>query len=112
MQFYVGFNNYTKYNDLPLNISDIILEAIISFISDEVQRLLPLKGIIIKVILTIIQGALYFGLGFSAIIAVIFVCLIFKLISVITFFMRLKVGLLAVLYYIPFIITTIILYGV
>ena len=35
-QFCVGFSNYTKCNDLPLNISSIILEAIKSFIGDEV----------------------------------------------------------------------------
>jgi hypothetical protein len=35
-QFYVGFSNYTKYNNLLLNISNIILEAITSFISNEV----------------------------------------------------------------------------
>lgn len=38
-QFCVGFSNHTKYNDLPLNISDIIPETITSFIGDEVQSL-------------------------------------------------------------------------
>ncbi len=38
-QFCVGFSNYTKCNDLLLNISDIILETITSFISDEIQSL-------------------------------------------------------------------------
>jgi hypothetical protein len=38
-QFYVGFNNYIKYNNLLLNISNIILETIISFISDKIQSL-------------------------------------------------------------------------
>jgi len=112
MQFCVGFSNHTKCNDLPLNISDIIPEAITSFIGDEVQRLLPLEGIMAKVIPTIIQGAFFFGLGFSAVMAVIFVCLISKLISVATFFLRLGVGLLAVLCCVPFAITTTILYGV
>ena len=35
-QFCVGFSNYTKCNDLLLNISDIILETITSFIGDEI----------------------------------------------------------------------------
>jgi hypothetical protein len=38
-QFCVGFSNYIKYNDWLLNISDIILEIIISFIGDKVQSL-------------------------------------------------------------------------
>jgi hypothetical protein len=36
-QFCVSFSNNTKYNDLLLNISNIISEAIKSFIGDKVQ---------------------------------------------------------------------------
>jgi hypothetical protein len=36
-QFYVSFSNYTKYNNWPLNISNIIPETITSFIDDKVQ---------------------------------------------------------------------------
>jgi hypothetical protein len=38
-QFYVSFSNYIKYNNWLLNISNIIPETIISFISNKVQSL-------------------------------------------------------------------------
>ena len=65
-----------------------------------------------KVTPTIIQGALVFGLVFLTFMTAIFACLLFKLISVTTFFLRLGVGLLAVLCFVPFVIPTAILYHV
>ncbi|KAF8862719.1 hypothetical protein BDZ45DRAFT_739032 [Acephala macrosclerotiorum] len=111
-QFCVGFSNHTNCNDLPLNVSDIIPEAIISFIGDEAQSLQPLEGIMAKVAPTIIQGSFVFGLGFLAIMATMFVIVIFSLLSVAAFFLRLGICLLAVLCFVPFIIPTAILYHV
>lgn len=95
-QFCVGFSNNTKCNDLPLNISDIIPETITSFISDDVQSLQPLEAIMAKVTPTFFQDTLFFGLGFLVVMAAIFVCLIFKLISIATVFLRLGVVLLVI----------------
>jgi hypothetical protein len=60
----------------------------------------------------IIQGSFVFDLRFLAIMAAIFVCLIFKLISIATLFLRLGAYLLAVLCFAPFIISTAILYHI
>jgi hypothetical protein len=109
-QFCVGFSDHTKCNNLPLNISDIIPEAITSFIGNEIQSLQALEAIMAKVTPTLIQDCLVFGLGFLAVIAATFVCLIFKLISVATLFLRLGVGLLVILCFVPFVIPTAILY--
>jgi hypothetical protein len=65
-----------------------------------------------KVTPTIIQGSFIFGLGFLAVMVAIFACLLFELISVATFFLKLGVGLLAVLCFVPFVIPTAILYHV
>ena len=59
-----------------------------------------------KVTLMFIQDSLFFGLGFLIFMAATFVCLIFKLISVATLFLRLGVGLLAILCFVPFVIPT------
>jgi hypothetical protein len=111
-QFCVGFSNYTKCNDLPLNISDIIPETITSFIGNEIQSLQPLEAIMAKVTPIFIQDSLVFGLGILVVMAAIFLCLIFKLISVATLFLRLGVGLLVILCSVPFVIPTTILYHV
>ena len=111
-QFCVGFSNHTNCADLPLNISDIIPEAVTSFIGDGAQSLQPLEGIMAKVAPSIIQGSFAFGLGFLVIMAALFVITIFRLLSITTFFLRLGVCLVAVLSFIPFVIPTAILYQV
>jgi len=58
-QFCVGFVHNTTCNGLPLNISDIIPEAVTSFIGDEAQSLQPLEGVMAKVTPTVIQGCLF-----------------------------------------------------
>jgi hypothetical protein len=63
-----------------------------------------------KVVPIIIQGFFVFGLGFLAIMTIIFVIILFKLLSIISFFLRLGVYLLAVLCFISFIISPAILY--
>lgn len=105
-KFCVGFSDHTNCADLPLNISDIIPEAAIA------QNLRPLEGIMAKVAPTIIQGSVVFGLGFLAVLAVMFFILVFRLFSIVGFFLRLGVCLLAVLCFIPFVIPTAILYPV
>jgi hypothetical protein len=109
-QFCVGFLHNTTCNDLPLNISDIIPEAVTSFIGDKVQSLQPLEGIMAKVTPTVAQGCFVFGLGFLAVKAVIFLSIISRLISVTNFLLRLGVCLLAVLCFVPFVIPTAILH--
>jgi hypothetical protein len=63
-----------------------------------------------KVALIIIQGSFIFGLGFLAIMTIIFIIILFKLLSIISFFLRLRVYLLVVLCFISFIIPPVILY--
>lgn len=65
-----------------------------------------------KVTPMFIQDSLVFGLGLLVAMAAVFVCLIFKLISVATLFLRLGVGLLVILCFVPFVIPTTILYHV
>jgi hypothetical protein len=91
-----------------LNITDIIPEAVRSFIGDEVvQSLQPLEGIMAKVTPAIIQKPFFFGLGFLAVMAAMFVYLI---ISTASFFLRLGICLLAVLCFVTFVIPTAILH--
>ncbi len=87
-----------------LNISDIIPEAVTSFIGDEAQSLQPLEGIIAKVAPLIIQDSFVLGLGFLVVIAAMFVITIFRLLSITHFFLRLGLCLLAVLCFVPFVI--------
>ena len=51
-QFCLGFDNRTECNNLPLNLSNIVPEAVATFVGDQVQALQPLPGILIKVIVT------------------------------------------------------------
>ena len=50
-KFCLGFNTNTTCYSLPLNISNIVLEAVVKFVSDEVKSLLPLEGILAKITL-------------------------------------------------------------
>ena len=113
-QFLVGFGNHTKCNDLPLNISDIIPEDIANFVSDEIQVLQPLEGILAKVTPANIQDCLILGLELMLVMAVLFVCLIFsRLLAFANFFVRLATCLVfGLLCFISFLIPTIILYYV
>jgi hypothetical protein len=52
-QFCVGFSDYTNCTDLSLDISDIILEAVIA------QYLQPLEGIIVKVAQQLFKAPLF-----------------------------------------------------
>ncbi|KAH8653984.1 hypothetical protein BGZ60DRAFT_419110 [Tricladium varicosporioides] len=63
-----------------------------------------------KVMPTVIQGCFVFGLGFLALTGVMFLSIFFRIISVVNFFLRLGVCLLAVLCLVPFVIPTAILY--
>ncbi|KAF4624708.1 hypothetical protein G7Y89_g13461 [Cudoniella acicularis] len=55
-QFCLGFDTNTTCHSLPLNISNIVPEAVVKFVSGEVKSLLPLEGILAKVTLASIQG--------------------------------------------------------
>jgi hypothetical protein len=105
-QFCVGFSDHTNCTDLSSDISDIIPEAVI------VQYLQPLEGIMAKVAPTIIQGSFIFGLGFLAVMTIMFVIVLFKLLFIVSFFLRLGVCLLAVLCFVSFVIPPAILYPV
>jgi hypothetical protein len=61
-QFCVGFDNRTECNDLPLNLSNIVPEAVAIFVGDQVQALQPLPGIFTKVTVANIQDCLILGL--------------------------------------------------
>jgi hypothetical protein len=63
-QFCIGFDTNTTCYDLPLNISNIVPEAVVKFVSDEVKSLQPLEGILAKVTLASIQGWVILGLIF------------------------------------------------
>ena len=88
-QFCIGFSTYTKCNDLPLNISDIIPEDIVNFVGDEIQALQPLEGLMAKVTPMNIQHLLILGLGLILVMAVLFGFLISGLLSFVNFFLRL-----------------------
>jgi hypothetical protein len=76
-QFCIGFNTNTICYNLPLNISNIVPEAVVKFVSDEVKSLQPLKGILAKVIFASIQGWVILGLIFILFIILILACLYF-----------------------------------
>ena len=61
-QFCFGFDNRTECNNLPLNLSNIVPEAVTTFVGDQVQALQPLPGILTKVTMANIQDSLILGL--------------------------------------------------
>jgi hypothetical protein len=61
-QFCVGFDNRTECNNLPLNLSKIVPEAVTTFVGDQVHALQPLPGILAEVTVANIQGCLILGL--------------------------------------------------
>jgi hypothetical protein len=94
---------------LPLNITDIIPEAITqfsidiqNFIAGQVQPLQYLEGVTAKVTSANIKGSVVFSVGFFAILAMtLFFCLRIMRI-VINNLMKAGICLLAILYCIPF----------
>jgi hypothetical protein len=95
--FCVRFANHTQqYNKFLLNVSRIILEAIVSFVADDFQALQPLAGILARVNLTNIKYCLRFGLGFILIISILLVFLIFtRLFSFVPFFLKFGISLVS-----------------
>jgi hypothetical protein len=78
-KFCIGF-----HNDLTLNISNTVPEAVASFVEDEVQSLRPLEGILAKVTPANIQGRSILGcvfILFILFIVLICSCLFYELIS-------------------------------
>lgn len=61
-QFCVGFDNRTECNNLPLNLSNIVPEAVVTFVGDQVQALQLLPEILAKVTMANIQDCLILGL--------------------------------------------------
>ena len=90
-QFCIGFTNHTKCNDLPFNVSNIILEAATSFVGNEIQALQPLEGILAKVMPANIQGCSILALVLILVMATIFFSVAFKIISLTTYLQRLEV---------------------
>lgn len=76
-QFCIGFDTNTTCHDLPLNISNIVPEAVMKFVGDEVKSLQPLEGILAKVTLASIQGWVILGLIFILFIILMLACLHF-----------------------------------
>lgn len=72
-QFCVGYDDHTDCNNLPLNVSSIIPEAVASFVSGQVQALQPLEGILTKITAANIQDSLILGLVLVVIMAAAFV---------------------------------------
>jgi hypothetical protein len=70
-QFCVGFENRTECNNLPLNLSNIVPEAVVNFVGDQVQALQPLPEILAKVTVTNIQDCLILGLVLMLVMSII-----------------------------------------
>jgi hypothetical protein len=111
-QFCIRFENNTKCNDLPLNIFNIVPEAVAEIVGDEVQSLQPLEGILAKVTPANIQGCLILGLIFTLFIILMFPCLFFKLISFAARLLKLGVCLISVLCCVLFLMPCLILHHV
>jgi hypothetical protein len=110
-QFCFGFDNRTECNDLPLNLSNIVPEAVATVIGDQVQALQPLPGILAKVTVANIQHCLILGpvLMFVMIIILCFANYLLRL-SIRTGMVIIFVaGLICC---IPFVIPTVILFVV
>lgn len=118
-EFCVGFTDHTNCTNLPLNISDIIPEAIKQF-SEDIQNLVTsqfqplqyLEGVTAKVTSANIKGPIVVGIGFFAILATtLFFCLLI-IRTVTNNLMKVGICLLAILYCIPFAIPPAILFYV
>ena len=70
-QFCVGFDNHTECNNLPLNLSKIVSEAVTPFVGDQVYALQPLPGTLIKVTVAYIQACLILGLVLMLVMTII-----------------------------------------
>jgi hypothetical protein len=111
-QFCIGFENKINCTDFPLNISNIVPEAVTKFIGDEIQSLEPLEGILAKVTPARIQGCLILGLIFILFLILIFACLFFEFLSFAARWLKLGVCFVSVSCFIFFLILYVIIHKV
>jgi hypothetical protein len=108
-QFCVEFVDHTDCTSLPLNVSEMIPEAVTqlsediqTIINDQFQQFRYLEGVTAKVTSANIEGPLVFGLGFFIVFAAtLFFCLFIKR-FVANNIMKGGICLLAILCCIPF----------
>lgn len=119
-QFCVGFNDYINCTNLPLNLSSIVPETVLSFVGDQVEALQPLEGMLTKVTPANMQGCLILGLVPVFAMAALFVSSVFgRLFCVACCLLRLGILtkiitfiILGLLCCVPFLVPTVILYDV
>jgi ABC-type multidrug transport system fused ATPase/permease subunit len=71
-KFCVGFSNRIECHDLPLNVSNVLPEALTSFIGDQVQDLRSLEGILAKLTSGFVRDWLISGLVLGLVMIVLF----------------------------------------
>jgi hypothetical protein len=115
-QFCVGFSNRIECNDLPLNVSNFLPEALTSFIGDQLHDLQPLEGTLAKLTSGFVQDWLISGLVLNLVMAVVFACSLVglpyglflqQLTPRLTLALRLTIGLICV---VSFLVPTTILH--
>jgi hypothetical protein len=72
-----------------LNISNIVPEAVASFVANQIHSLQPLEGILVKITPANIKGSLISGLVLLGVIASILLYFAFKVVSFASLFLRL-----------------------
>jgi hypothetical protein len=110
-QFCVGFDNRTECNNLPLNLSNIVPEAVATFVGDQVQALQPLPEILAKVTVANIQDCLILGLVLMLVMPII-LCFAHYLLG-----LSIRIGMVIIFVAgltccVPFFIPTVVLFAV
>ena len=118
-EFCVGFTDHTNCTKLPLNISDIIPEAVKQFSGDiqnlvtsQFQPLQYLEGVTAKVTSANIKGPIIVGIGFFAVLSTTLFFCRFIIRTATNGLLKVGIGLLAILCCIPFAIPPAILFYV
>jgi hypothetical protein len=76
-QFCVGFSNRLECNDLPVNISEILPQALTGPIGELIKDFHRLDGILSRLSPEYIRDSFIVGLATTAVTAVLFICSIF-----------------------------------
>jgi hypothetical protein len=106
-QFCFGFYNRTECHNLPLNLSNIVPEAVATFVGDQVQALEPLPWILAN-----IQGCLILGLVLLILVMAVILCLAKCLLRLSICIGMVIIGVAGLLCCVPFAIPTFILFAV
>ena len=77
----IAFNNYVNYRSLPLNLTNILPEAFIKILGDQLKKLQAVNNTLTQVSSANIQYCLISGLVLVVILSLIFFSSIFKLLS-------------------------------